>query len=68
MRGFVNFKMEDYKRGRMRFRVIDRITPDDLMVHLIEREFFKIKGGDNPGDEINVEFKDFLVQSARPVR
>ena len=62
----INFKIDDYKRGNMRVRVIDRITPDDVVLHLMEREFFKLKGGKDPGDELNVEFKDFLVRSGNP--
>lgn len=65
-RADVNFTMDDFKRGRVRFRVIDRITPDDVILHLMEREVFLLKGGDPPGDEVNIEFKDFLVRSGVP--
>ena len=67
-RADINFTMEDFKRGRVRFRIIDRITPDDLILHLMEREVYVLKGGDSPGDEVNVEFKDFLVRSGVPAR
>lgn len=55
------FQVEDINRGKVNFRVIDRITPDDVISHLIEREIYKVVGGQDPGDELNKEFIDFLV-------
>lgn len=55
------FQVEDINRGKVNFRVIDRITPDDIISHLIEREIYKVAGGNDPGDELNREFIDFLV-------
>lgn len=55
------FQVEDINRGKVNFRVIDRITPDDVVIHLIERELYKVAGGADPGDELNQEFIDFLV-------
>lgn len=55
------FQIEDVNRGKVNFRVIDRITPDDVISHLIEREVYKVAGGQDPGDELNYDFTDFLV-------
>lgn len=60
----VDFTLQDRNRGKVRFRIYDRITPDDIMVHMIERELFKLVGGADPGDEVSKEFKDFVIKSA----
>lgn len=62
-RADLNFTMEDRDRGKVQVRIIDRITPDDIILHLLERELFKLAGGPDPGNDINVEFKDFIVKS-----
>lgn len=59
----LSFSMEDVNLGRVKFRVVDRITPDDVVVHMLEREFFRLAGGKAPGDEVDREFVDFLVRS-----
>ena len=61
MREIREFQVEDINRGKVNFRVIDHILPEDIMVHLIEREAYKVVGGNDPGDELNTEFLDFLV-------
>ncbi len=60
-RNLKEFQMEDVNRGKVNFRVINRILPEDLIIHLVERELYKTMGGSDPGDDINSEFIDFLV-------
>ena len=61
LRSVREFQLDDVNRGKVNFRVIDHILPEDIIVHLIERELYKVAGGNDPGDEINSQFIDFLV-------
>lgn len=58
-----DFVVNDKKRGRVRFRVIDRLSPDDVVVHLVERELYRLAGGGDPGDDVNQEFQKFIIHS-----
>ncbi len=59
----VNFTVRDSKKGRVRFDVFDRISADDIMVHLVRRELFRIAGGTPPGDDVDPSFRDFVTFS-----
>ena len=54
--------LTDRNSGKVRFRVYDRICIDDLTLHLIKRELYRISGGADPGDDVNDKFKDFLIR------
>ena len=56
------FMVNDEKRGKVRFKFMDRINVDDVILHLMEREVFRLVGGDDPGEDVNSTFKDFLVR------
>jgi hypothetical protein len=54
--------LKDRKHGKVRIRVIDRISVDDVTLHLIRRELYRLSGGADPGDDVNPQFIDFLVR------
>lgn len=61
-RAEVSYVINDPERGRVRFQVFDRISVDDVTLHLVERQLFRIVGGGDPGDEVNRAYKDFLIR------
>lgn len=60
----VSVDMRDRVHGQVRVRVIDRISVDDVSLHLIKRELFRLAGGADPGDDINPLFIDFLIRES----
>jgi hypothetical protein len=54
--------LNDKKFGRVHMIMRDRIGIDDVTVHLIKRELFRLSGGPDPGQDVNPTFKDFLVR------
>lgn len=59
----VSLDVRDTKHGRVRVDVYDRITADDIMVHMIRREVYRLAGGKDPGDGIAPDFRDFVIYS-----
>lgn len=59
----VTFTVRDTQKGRVRFDIYDRISADDIMVHLVRREVFRIAGGKPPGDDVDPAFRDFVTFS-----
>lgn len=57
-----SYVVNDPERGRVKFQVFDRISIDDVTLHLIERQLFQLAGGADPGDDVNQNFKDFLIR------
>lgn len=58
----VSFIVNDPERGKVTMQFFDRVSIDDVTLHLIERELFRLVGGGAPGDDINPNFKDFLIR------
>jgi hypothetical protein len=54
--------------GKTKVKFIDRITVDDVFNHLVKRELFRLAGGADPGIDIPVEFKDFLIRAGQFTR
>ena len=50
-------------QGRANIRVIDRINVDDVYLHLVRRELFRLKTGVVEGVDVDPSFKDFLVRT-----
>jgi hypothetical protein len=61
-RAEVAFVINDSERGNVKMQFYDRISIDDVTVHIIERELFRVVGGNPPGDDLNQKFKDFLIR------
>jgi hypothetical protein len=49
-------------RGKLTLKMLDRINVDDIFLHLVHQEIFSIKTGNDPDDEVNQLFKDFLLK------
>ena len=56
------FSVTSKDKGKLTLKMMDRITVDDVFLHLIHQELFSIRTGVNPDDEINPLFKDFLLK------
>ena len=55
------FTIADPINGRATFRIYDRISIDDVVLHMTRRELFRRAGGRDPGDDIPRDVKDFLL-------
>lgn len=56
------FSLTSNDKGKMRVKLFDRITVDDVFLHLVNREIFRVMNGLDAGTEINQVFKDFLLK------
>lgn len=50
------------ERGRITVRMVDRINVDDVFLHLVNREIYRIATGEDPGAEIEPLFLEFLLK------
>jgi len=58
----INFTVTKHTDGKIRLRLIDRINVDDVYLHHINRQIYRQITGDDPGDEVNPLFKQFLLK------
>lgn len=56
-----NYTVQTQKFGRVKVRVMDRVTIDDVMLHLVRRELHRLSGGEDAGIEVPKNVKDFLT-------
>ena len=56
------FSLTTVEKGKITVTMLDRITVDDLYLHLVHREIYRLATQDDPGDEVNPLFKDFLLK------
>jgi hypothetical protein len=50
------------ERGRITLRMVDRINVDDVFMHLVSREIYRIATGSDPGIDVDPLFKEFLLK------
>lgn len=50
------------ERGRVTVRLVDRINVDDVFLHLVSREIYRVATGTDPGAEVEPLFKEFLLK------
>jgi hypothetical protein len=50
------------ERGRVTVRLVDRINVDDIVLHLLNREIYRVGTGIDPGVEVEPLFKEFLLK------
>ena len=48
--------------GRVVLKLFDRINVDDVFLHLVNRELFRIITGTDESPDVNSLFKDFLLK------
>jgi hypothetical protein len=61
-RSDVEFTLTTVEKGKVTMRLVDRINVDDVYLHLVHREIYRLVSGDDPGNEVNQLFKDFLLK------
>lgn len=54
--------MTEQKLGKIRIKVFDRITVDDIGLHLTNQRIFEVISGQDPGYDVAESAKDFLVK------
>lgn len=67
-RADVELRYATKDKGMRVARIIDRIVVEDVVRHMIEKELYRLMTGVYEGDEVNREFKDFLVRERYSVR
>jgi hypothetical protein len=50
------------QNGRITIRLVDRINVDDVFLHLVNREIYRISTGTDPGSDVEPLFKEFLLK------
>lgn len=50
------------ERGRVTVRMVDRINVDDIFLHLVNREIYRVGTGIDPGPDVEPLFKEFLLK------
>jgi hypothetical protein len=57
----VAFSVDIQDVGKRFVQVIDRISVDDIFVHMGQMEVFKVMTGDDAGDDVSANFIEFVV-------
>jgi hypothetical protein len=57
-----SFSITSEDKGKMTYHLFDRITPDDVMLHLVKMEIARIIAGEDQGVDVPQNFKDFLIK------
>ena len=56
------FSLTTQDRGKITLKLFDRINVDDVFLHLVNREIFRLRSGIDAGIEVDPLFKDFLLK------
>jgi hypothetical protein len=56
------YTLRDQKHGKVQLRMYDRIGVDDIVLHLVERNLYRLAGGPDPGIDVNQSAVDFVVR------
>jgi hypothetical protein len=57
----VAFSVDIQDVGKRFVQVIDRISVDDIFVHMGQMEVFKVMTGYDAGDDVSANFIEFVV-------
>jgi len=57
------FVLTTTEKGKVVLRVLDRINVDDVFMHLINRELYRLVTGNDTGSDVSRNFKDVLVKT-----
>ncbi len=49
-------------KGKIRLRMYDRINVDDIFLHLVHREVYRLLSGNDPGVDIPAIYKEYLLK------
>jgi len=50
------------EEGRITVRMVDRINVDDVFLHLVNRNLYRLAVGEDHGTDVPVLFKEFLLK------
>jgi len=50
------------EKGKFSVRMVDRINVDDVFLHLVNREIYRLQSGVDIGVGVEPLFKDFLLK------
>lgn len=56
------FSISVQEEGRVYMRALDKINVDDIVLHLVRSEIHEVMTGDDLGNEVPREYKDFLIK------
>ena len=56
------FSITSTTRGKMVVKMVDRINVDDVFLHLVNRETYRIITGTDSGSTVEPLFKEFLLK------
>lgn len=56
------FTVTSVERGKLIVKMVDRINVDDVFVHLVNQEIFRLKTGAKIDSEVEPMFKEFLLK------
>jgi hypothetical protein len=57
-----DLKLTTIEEGVVRIKMLDRINVDDVYLHLVNAELYRLTTGEDPEAEVNQLFKDFLLK------
>jgi len=58
----VEFSLLTEDRGKITLKIFDRITVDDVFLHLVNQEIFRIVTKQDSDTSVPYLFKDFLLK------
>jgi hypothetical protein len=58
----VDFELTIQELGKVKVKVFDRITVDDVVLHLTNQRIYEVVSGRDPGYTVSENAKDFLVK------
>ena len=56
------FTLTTTERGKITVKIFDRITVDDIFLHMVNQEIFRIVTKKDTDATVNQLFKDFLLK------
>jgi len=56
------FALTTTERGKIEVKMFDRITVDDIFLHLVNQEVYRVVTRQPIDDTVNPNFKDFLLK------
>lgn len=54
--------LANHENGRTTMRIVDRINVDDVFLHMVHCEVYRLVSGKDPGAEVDPLFKEFLLK------
>lgn len=58
----VEFSLSTVERGKVTIKIFDRITVDDVFLHLVSQEVYRIVTKRDTDTTVHPLFKDFLLK------